>query len=349
MKKIATIAWFLLLAAAAWQAMSGYNQLPDRIVTHFDMQGRPNGWMDKGFFYLFYCGLVVFVNAVPFLALSASARSAPHKMNLPRKDYWLANDERRAEALSISKVMSVGVVCGLTVLFMTIFHIILDHALAAKSGPVPPQPVDAKTFLFLLGPFAAILTVSIGIGMYALRSIPLRRGAGPPPESLKDKWMWNRKMLEIWTSSSVVFAFVLFGVSVPSRGYDALYFLLIALVGPVLWLTFGVAGKRVQRLKDEMAGSGGEMAESLIVSGNIQAPGVVVLKEDEIVLVPIAGKRHTVPLASILSVRRTRNMYGKGFVWKRVFILGVPGFPRLAFAVSEPVARRWGARIVPRR
>ena len=70
-----------------------------------------------------------------------------------------------------------------------------------------------------------------------------------------------------------------------------------------------------------------------------------VLSETELVLAPIVGERRTVPLLDIESVRESGNMFGKGFVWKRAFILEVADTPRLAFAVPAPTALRWGTSL----
>ncbi len=111
------------------------------------------------------------------------------------------------------------------------------------------------------------------------------------------------------------------------------------------WIIYSAVGRKVRAVKASLsaadrgsADGDGEIAECLIVIGKIQSPGVAVLSETELVLAPIVGERRTVPLLDIESVRESGNMFGKGFVWKRAFILEIAGTPRLAFAVT---ARRW--------
>ena len=67
----------------------------------------------------------------------------------------------------------------------------------------------------------------------------------------------------------------------------------------------------------------------------------------ELFLAPIVGERLRIPLEDILSARETGNMFGKGFLWKRVFILKVAKYDRLAFAVSTPGARSWALKLPP--
>ena len=38
------VAALLFLCAITWRALNGPNRLPDRIPTHFDIAGQPNGW-----------------------------------------------------------------------------------------------------------------------------------------------------------------------------------------------------------------------------------------------------------------------------------------------------------------
>jgi len=62
---------------------------------------------------------------------------------------------------------------------------------------------------------------------------------------------------------------------------------------------------------------------------------------------PLVGKRLTVPLEDIESVREAGNMYGKGFLWKRAFLLKAPQNKRIGFAVAPSAASRWRDRLCP--
>jgi uncharacterized membrane protein len=71
-------------------------QLPDRIATHFNFNGQPDGWASRGsymsFIISFGTGLTLFIVFVGFVL-----RFAPNEsISLPNREYWLA-PERRAE------------------------------------------------------------------------------------------------------------------------------------------------------------------------------------------------------------------------------------------------------------
>ena len=162
---------------------------------------------------------------------------------------------------------------------------------------------------------------------------------------LKDLWMWDREYRGVTRLWSFVGAAALTAGLSLVLGAGALFFLLFALMGPFLNLIYGAVGKRVEALKAALADEKGEAVECLMHNRNLQSPGIAVLREHELMLVPIVGDPVTVPLDGIRSVKEPRTLFGKGVAWKRVFVLEVDASPRLGFAVPEPVARRWRPRL----
>jgi uncharacterized membrane protein len=72
--------------------------LPDRVATHFNFAGQPDGWMTRTqhlvFMTLFGIGLPLI-----FVLLSFLTRILPNDViNVPRRDYWLA-PQRRDETM----------------------------------------------------------------------------------------------------------------------------------------------------------------------------------------------------------------------------------------------------------
>jgi hypothetical protein len=88
----------LPLVIFAVQTMVHYPALPERIASHFDFAGNPNGWSSKSSFFLMLGGLQGFFSLL-FWGLSVGLRKIPPTLiNIPRRDYWLA-PERRAASL----------------------------------------------------------------------------------------------------------------------------------------------------------------------------------------------------------------------------------------------------------
>jgi hypothetical protein len=170
-------------------------------------------------------------------------------------------------------------------------------------------------------------------------------------EVLREQWLWNREARSIWLwviiASGVVLAAILYqfqGGMGLAAGFLP-FLLTCAIVGPM----YGHVDRKVRALRDSLADEEGGMAEGLANIGSVQGPAIVILKEAELVLVPLVGKRLTVPLDDIESVREAGNMYGKGFLWKRAFLVKAPQNKRIGFAVAPSVARRWRDRLSPAR
>ena len=81
----------------------------------------------------------------------------------------------------------------------------------------------------------------------------------------------------------------------------------------------------------------------LLVIGMIEAPGIVVLRDDELVLANIVGKTFSIPRDEIKVFREGRMLPGK-FLWgKRAFILARVNNTKLGFAVEEKLGRKWSS------
>ena len=169
-------------------------------------------------------------------------------------------------------------------------------------------------------------------------------------EVLREQWMWNREARSIWLWSFIAFGVVLAAILYQFQGAVGLatgflpFLLACVIVGPM----YGHVGRKLLALRKSLAGEEGDMAEALANIGSVQGPAMVIMKETELLLVPLVGKRLTVPLEDIESVREAGNMYGKGFLWKRAFLLKAPQNKRIGFAVAPSTASRWRDRLCPR-
>ena len=76
-----------------------------------------------------------------------------------------------------------------------------------------------------------------------------------------------------------------------------------------------------------------------------QSPGLAVLHEDRLELIPIVGSPITVPLADIVAVSEVRWFNGTRLWLKKGFVLDLANGQRVGVAVAEPFARRWRARL----
>lgn len=113
------------LIGAGGASAALYSELPERVATHFDLEGNANGWMSRPWAAAF---MPVFA-----LVLWAIVRFGPHV--LPR------SDERRL-APNI-----VALVAALTTVFLAALQIVILRVATAPGASV------TKTVFVLVGPF----------------------------------------------------------------------------------------------------------------------------------------------------------------------------------------------------
>jgi serine/threonine-protein kinase len=90
---IVLAALWIAFAAYVWQTTA---QLPERVATHFDAAGTPNGWMTRiehmRFTLIFGTLAQAFIVGVFTLIRALGGRG----MNIPNRDYWLAPERQQA-------------------------------------------------------------------------------------------------------------------------------------------------------------------------------------------------------------------------------------------------------------
>lgn len=157
----------------------------------------------------------------------------------------------------------------------------------------------------------------------------------------REKWPWNAEFLRVFLIVPSLIGIAAAAAFYASAGVHALWFLSGILVGVIILLIYGTVGKRVIRLKDEYIDDPGEVVEGLLVIGRIESPGIVILRDNELVLIPIVGDGCTILLNELEVLKEGRMLPGK-YVWgKRAFILKTHLQKRLAFAVGETIGERW--------
>jgi len=93
MLHIFRLLWIGLFAAAIYEIVTTYPDLPQQIAVHFDASGQPDSVGEKNVFYAFFVGLLVFLNIL-FFSISLLIRKIPLSMiSVPWKSYWCANED----------------------------------------------------------------------------------------------------------------------------------------------------------------------------------------------------------------------------------------------------------------
>lgn len=140
-----------LILGLLWLAFAAYvwltaTQLPDRVATHFGINGQPNGWMTRAGHAQF---TILFGLLVPafILGIFASIRwFGDRYINIPHKDFWLAPERRQATYDFIQR--QGAFFAGLFILFLAGIHYSILSANARNPVSLPGSDV-----MWIAGPY----------------------------------------------------------------------------------------------------------------------------------------------------------------------------------------------------
>jgi len=119
--------WIFSILFLIYQVYSSYSYLPERMATHFDMSGNPNGWSSKNSFFVTWYIMIFLVNGI-FYLISKIIHKIPESMiNIPNKRYWFETEERKKE--SINRVIAIlpGTAFLLNIFWSFVYESILHN------------------------------------------------------------------------------------------------------------------------------------------------------------------------------------------------------------------------------
>jgi hypothetical protein len=133
------------------------DRLPERVASHFDLQGRPDGWMTREGTVRFMAAVGV---GVPLIIMAAFnlARVVPLScIHVPNKDYWFAK-ERREE--SLRWLGATGAWCAILLLiFLRLLHGLVIEANTVHPPHLPSKPLWIVAGIFVVGELLLVLRV----------------------------------------------------------------------------------------------------------------------------------------------------------------------------------------------
>lgn len=98
-----------------------YERLPERMASHFDASGRPDGWMSKGGFVALFLGITAGI-ALLFGGLIALIPRIPdHLVNMPNRDYWLAAPRRAETHRAIAQNLVLHALLAMAIMAYVLF------------------------------------------------------------------------------------------------------------------------------------------------------------------------------------------------------------------------------------
>ena len=99
-------------------------QLPNRIASHFGIDGKPDGFMSKSGFLIsmvgLQFGLAIFLTGIGWI----TAKLPKSMINIPHREYWLHAD-RAAETLSWLQGVMNWITASTTLFMALIFYLVI--------------------------------------------------------------------------------------------------------------------------------------------------------------------------------------------------------------------------------
>ena len=121
-RRIAFVA--TLLVAGMFVYVTGQT-LPDRVASHFGASGLADSFMTRNGYVTFMLCLVVGLPLIMVLSMTSIFRLAGTRMNIPNRDYWLADSRRDATVvLLINHATRLAI--GMTVFLCFVHKLVVD-------------------------------------------------------------------------------------------------------------------------------------------------------------------------------------------------------------------------------
>ena len=177
--RLAYVAFAALYLAVAVGVLITAPWLPERVATHFGLEGHPNGWMTRTGYFAFVTAFPLLL-ALFFAGIAALTRVLPARfVNIPNRDFWLAPERRAATSVLIRHWLA-GLLCLLT-LFFAGLHVLT--IIANRSTP-PQLPMGGLLLLVIVFLLALMIWLSMFLMRFAETGVEppgAAQGSQPPP------------------------------------------------------------------------------------------------------------------------------------------------------------------------
>ncbi len=144
MRLIYPLAFCAVLIAAIVHVVLALPHLPDPIASHFNVTGMADAWISKQTFVVFQLILVIVLSPI-FVGMPFLMRKIPRALiNLPNKDYWLADERIDASARFMhQRMLMLGIVTF-------VFFMLLNQFVFAANMMESPQLSDQFFYVIII-------------------------------------------------------------------------------------------------------------------------------------------------------------------------------------------------------
>lgn len=156
MKSMRLWIWAGLAALNAAAILWAARNLPASVASHFDISGKPDGWMARESLVLLNVILLIVPNGI-FLALRALSRDRKFLglFHLPWRDHWLGTPERSEKGIAlVQEILEVTAIFFNGAVLFTLWIILGENSAEFILPRLPVTPAVIAILASALG-FAA--------------------------------------------------------------------------------------------------------------------------------------------------------------------------------------------------
>ena len=150
--RIPLLLFLAVLAASIAHSLHYYPQLPERMASHFNASGQPDGWSTPAAFLCFDIGMNAFMAAVFVLLPLFMARIPTRWWSLPNRDYWLA-PERLDQTIRLVRVQMLWFGAATLALLAVVKH------LAIQANLMEEPHLSTRTMVYVMGLYFGFVAV----------------------------------------------------------------------------------------------------------------------------------------------------------------------------------------------
>jgi len=146
----------LLTFYLIWMVINSAPVLPEKIASHFDLEGQPNGWQDKNTFIIIFCILFAAMGGMFVFISWVLSVSPPELINIPNRNYWLGA-EQKLQTIYVLQIYILWYAIFLQVFLGYIAH----NIILFNTRPVQQTTLTATGPMLLFGTVTIIWMVFI--------------------------------------------------------------------------------------------------------------------------------------------------------------------------------------------
>ena len=124
--------------------------LPDKVATHFGINGQADGWMSRNGYLLLMLAFMIGMSAFVSFVVGTLPRKFPQWTNIPNRDYWLAPQRREESARFLSAH-------GKRLGYLIVMMMLGMHYTILLANHMRPPALPGSTFTSIILGFALAL------------------------------------------------------------------------------------------------------------------------------------------------------------------------------------------------